>query len=99
MIQDLDDIQSHVHSFYKALFIKHHRGGIALADNILSAHQYIYLEDNNALLAPFDEAEVKAFIKLLNPASTPGLERPPVSFFQVFWSTIKEYILATFDLT
>jgi hypothetical protein len=55
--------------------------GIALAENIWVAQQQVSLEENNALLALFDEAEVEAFIKSTNTASAPGPDDLPVCFF------------------
>ena len=96
MIQDPDEIRLHVDGFYKMLFAERPRGATALADSIWVGQQRVSLEENNALLAPFEEDEAAAIIEAMNPSSAPGPDGVPVRFFQVFWPTIKDDILALF---
>ncbi|KAE8794136.1 retrotransposon unclassified [Hordeum vulgare] len=48
------------------------------------------------MLAPFEEVEVDAIIKGMNPSSVPGADGLPVRVFQTFWQSIKGKIMALF---
>ncbi|KAE8812133.1 ABC transporter G family member 37 [Hordeum vulgare] len=50
--------------------------------------------ENRALLAPFEEVEVAAIIKGMNPSSPPGPGGLPVRFFHTFWHSIKGEIMS-----
>ncbi|KAM3255799.1 hypothetical protein ACQJBY_048779 [Aegilops geniculata] len=52
---------------------------------------------NEALVAPFTEDEVLAAIKGMNPASAPGPDGLPVTFFKTFWQVVKPEVMALFE--
>ena len=54
-------------------------------------------EANAALVAPFDEDEVLAAIKGMNPSLAAGPDGLPVTFFKTFWPTIKPEVMALFE--
>ena len=66
LFQDPQAIRLLVDDFYKSLFQGRPQNGVALADHIWSRDQQISLEENAALLAPFDVAEVETFVKAMN---------------------------------
>ena len=48
-------------------------------------------------MAPFTEDEVLAAIKGMNPSSALGPDGLPVTFFKMFWPTIKPEVMALFE--
>ena len=96
MIQDPDELRTHVDGFYITLFSARPRGGLALAENFWDEHLRVSPEENQDLLNPFEEDEVEAIVKSMNPASAPGPDGLPVRFCQTFWTAIKGEIMALF---
>ncbi|KAE8771184.1 putative NOT transcription complex subunit VIP2 [Hordeum vulgare] len=89
LIQEPGEIWVHVDGFYKGLFAARPRSGVALDESIWDVRKRVSLAENRALLAPFDEVEVAAIIKEMNPSPAPGPDGLPVQFFQKFWHSIK----------
>ncbi|KAE8782336.1 putative NOT transcription complex subunit VIP2 [Hordeum vulgare] len=81
MIQEPEELRSHLDGFYKDLFAGRPRGGISLVDSIWSVEQQVSRSGNDALLAPFEEAKVEVLIKSMNPDSTPHPDSLLVRFF------------------
>ena len=52
--------------------------------------------ENEALTEQFTEVEVRAAIFQMNHNKAPGLDGFPAEFYQVFWDTIKNDLMALF---
>jgi hypothetical protein len=83
--------------FYKELFAREERAPIKLSENFWEESQKVRSEENESLVAPFSEAEIKEAIFSCYPEGAPGLDGLSFIFYQKFWDVIKKDIIAMFD--
>ena len=53
-------------------------------------------EENEVLVAPFSEEEVKMAIFDMEHNKAPGLDYFPVEFYQFFWDVVKQDLMSLF---
>ena len=82
--------------FYKDLFACEDRGDIRLSDDFWEESQKVSREENDFLVAPFSEEEIKEAIFNCYPEGVPGPDGLSFLFYQKFWDTIKKDVLAMF---
>uniref|UniRef100_A0A803QHJ7 Piwi domain-containing protein n=1 Tax=Cannabis sativa TaxID=3483 RepID=A0A803QHJ7_CANSA len=51
-------------------------------------------EMNGILLAEFEEADIVRAVKEMNPTKAPGVDGLPALFYQKFWNTLKDEVIA-----
>ena len=68
-----------------------------LHDAIWMESQKVNSEENDCLVAPFSEAEIKEAIFSCYSEGAPGPDGLPFLFYQKFWSIVKKDIIAMFD--
>lgn len=83
--------------FYKNLFAKEDRGDIRLSERFWDDSQKVSSEENESLIAPFSEEEIKEAIFSCYPEGAPGSDGLSFLFYQKFWEIIKGDILAMFE--
>lgn len=83
--------------FYKNLFAKEDRGEIRLSEDFWDISQRVSSEENEFLIAPFSEKEIKEAIFSCYPEGAPGPDGLSFLFYQKFWEIIKGDILAMFE--
>jgi hypothetical protein len=83
--------------FYKNLFKQECRGDISLGESFWSEEEKVTTEENNILLAPFTEKEIKEAIDSCYAEGAPGPDGLPFLFYQKFWNIVKNDIIASFQ--
>ena len=76
-------------NFYKDLFAREERVNINLDDNFLSESEKVSNEENELLVAPFSEEEIKEAIFSCYAEGAPGPDGLSFIFYQKFWDIIK----------
>lgn len=81
-------------NFYKDLFAKEDRCCVRLEEGFWEESRRVTLEENESLVAPFSELEIKEAIFGCYPEGAPGPDGLSFLFYQKFWDIIKSDIVA-----
>ncbi|KAE8776878.1 hypothetical protein D1007_50370 [Hordeum vulgare] len=96
LLENPEDISSHVYSFYKELFSVDLRGGSSLYEDFWPLADQVSDVENAELTLPFSSEEVGQAISSMKACSAPGPDGIPVVFFQCFWETVRPVIMPMF---
>ena len=89
-------LNSHITNYYKNLFGQPEHSEITLVEDHISDIPQVSQEENDILIRPFTESEVRDAIFQMEHNKAPGPDGFPAEFFQVFWGIIKEDLLHLF---
>jgi mannosylglycoprotein endo-beta-mannosidase len=92
-----DCLKSHITNYYKNLFGTPEASGISLMENQILDILQVTQEENDVLIGPFTESEVRAAVFQMEYDKAPGLDGFPAEFYQVFWGIIKDDLLRLFS--
>jgi hypothetical protein len=89
-------LKSHITKYYKNLFGPPQYYGITLLEDHTLDFPQVSPEENDILISPFTESEVRDPVFQMEHNKAPGLDGFPVEFYQVFWEVIKDDLLHLF---
>jgi hypothetical protein len=92
-----DEILKHATEFYKDLFGPSNNPIFKLNHDCWDQHERVSDEENNHLIRPFSEEEVKSVVMNMKRNTAPGPDHIPIEFYQVCREFIKEDILNLFQ--
>ena len=89
-------LKSHITTYYKNLFGPPKHSEITLMEDQNLDIPQVTPEENNILISPFTESEVRDAIFQMEHNKAPGPDGFPAEFYQVFWGIIKDDLLHLF---
>jgi hypothetical protein len=96
VIEGEEQLGNYISDYYKGLFGKPERNNFSLDESMTDDIPQVTAAENEALVADFTEKEVRDAIFLMKHNKAPGPDGFPAEFYQVFWSLIKDDLLAMF---
>jgi hypothetical protein len=90
-------LKSHITSYYKILFGPSEDSTISHDESQMADIPQVSDQENEFLTAPFTQEEVRMAIFQMEHNKAPGLDGFPPEFYQVFWSLIKDDLMALFS--
>ena len=91
-----DHLKSHITTYYKELFGQPKNFDISLREDQNLDIPQVSPEENNILISPFTESEVREAVFQMEHNKAPGPDGFPAEFYQVFWGVIKDDLLPLF---
>jgi uncharacterized protein YeeX (DUF496 family) len=92
-----DEILKHATEFYKDLFGPSDNPIFKLDYECWDQHERVSEDENNHLIRPFSEEEVKSVVMNMKRNTAPGPDHIPIEFYQACWEFIKKDILNLFQ--
>jgi hypothetical protein len=96
IIEGQENLKVFITKYYKNLFGSSHRNNFSLDESQISDIPQVNEEENELLIVMFTEKEVREAIFQMKHNKAPGRDGFPVEFYQVFWSLIKNDLMAMF---
>ncbi|KAE8809300.1 hypothetical protein D1007_14083 [Hordeum vulgare] len=96
LLENPEDISSHIYSFYRELFSTDLRGGSSLREDFWPLADQVSDVENAELTLPFSSEEVGQAIASMKACSAPGPDGLPVVFFHRFWETVRPVVMPMF---
>lgn len=97
VIEGDEEIREHATQFYKSLFGSPDKPNTHLNPNCWDGNEKVDSFENEQLVRPFTEEEIKKVVMSLEKNTAPGPDHIPAEFFQVCWNIIKKDIIAMFE--
>lgn len=94
--QNPEVIQEHIFSFYSKLFNKEEEAVGGLLPEVWEPQEKATLEENDSLIAPFSEIEVKTALDQMQGDKAPGPDGFPTLFYQKFWDIVGSDVMTLF---
>jgi mannosylglycoprotein endo-beta-mannosidase len=91
-----DRLKSHITNYYKDLFGPPEISEVTLMEDQNLDIPQVSPEENDILISPFTESEVKEAVFQMEHNKAPGPDGFPAEFYQVFWGVIKDDLLPLF---
>jgi hypothetical protein len=85
-----------ISGYYKGLFGAPPQNSFTLLEDRIEDIPQLSSKEKNVLSADFTEIEVKEAVMQMKKNKAPGPDGFPAEFYQVFWDTIKEDMMAMF---
>jgi len=96
VIEGQDNLKTFITNYYKTLFGSSQRNEFSLDESQIEDVPRINEEENKMLIAEFTEREVREVIFQMKHNKALGPDGFPMEIFQVFWSLIKNDLMAMF---
>lgn len=96
-IQGEEALKKHITAYYKVLFGPPDPSAVELDENQVSDIPQVSDLENSFLTCQFTEEEIRRALFQMEHNRAPGPDGFPAEFFQVFWSVIKNDLLALFE--
>jgi hypothetical protein len=96
IIRGQENLKVFITKYYKDLFGSSQRNNFSLDESQISDIPQITEEENRLLIDMFIEKEVTEAIFQMKHNKAPGPDGFPAEFYQVFWSLIKDDLMAMF---
>jgi hypothetical protein len=96
VVEGEERLKEFITKYYKNLFGPSHSCGLTLNESLVEDIPKITSSDSETLLADFSEKEVREAIFQLKHNKVPGHDGFPAEFYRVFWSLIKDDLMAMF---
>ena len=96
LIEGQDKLKEFITDYYKGLFGAPEEGNFALDESRTDDITQVTPEENNLLIAPFNEEEICKAVFQMEHNKAPGPDGFPAEFYQHFWETIKLDLLELF---
>jgi hypothetical protein len=91
-----ENLKVFISEYYKGLFGAPPQNHFTLLEDRIDDIPQLSCEEKNVLSADFTEIEVKEAVMQMKKNKAPGPDGFPAEFYQVFWDTIKEDMMAMF---
>jgi mannosylglycoprotein endo-beta-mannosidase len=89
-------LKDYITKYYKDLFGTSQENGLALNESMVEGIPQLTSSEREELMAEFTEKEVRDAIFQMKHNKATGPDGFPAEFFQVFWSLIKDDLMAMF---
>jgi hypothetical protein len=83
--------------YYKSLFGPHIQNSFSLDETLRHDIPQVSEEENEVLVAPFSEEEVKAAVFDMEHNKAPGPDGFSAEFYQFFWDVVKHDLMSLFN--
>jgi hypothetical protein len=90
-------LKKHITSYYKSLFGKPQENNFQLDESLKEDILQVTDLENEALIKPFTEEEIKSAIFQMEYNKALGPDGFPTEFYQVFWEVLKHDLMALFE--
>jgi len=91
-----DRLKNHITNYYKDLFGPPENSDISLMEAQNLDIPQVSPEENDILISPFTESEVRDAVFQMEHNKAPGPDGFSAEFYQVFWGVIKDDLLSLF---
>jgi len=91
-------LKEYITKYYQGLFGPSKNMVFSLDENHTHDIPQVTTAENDILVSPFSEEEVKAAIFQMKHNKAPGPDGFPAEFYQVFWEVIKTNLMAFFKV-
>jgi hypothetical protein len=96
IVEGEEQLNRYITNYYKSLFGRSEVGGLSLNESLVEDIPQITSAESEMLMANFSEKEVREVIFQMKHNKAPGPDGFPAEFYQVFWSLIKDDLMAMF---
>jgi hypothetical protein len=96
VIEGEENLKRYITKYYKVLFGPHIKNNFSMDENRKDDIPQVSGLENELLTAKFTEGEVREAIFQMKHNKAPGPDGFPAEFYQVFWSLIKDDLMAMF---
>ena len=96
VIEGEENLKKYITNYYKNLFGNDEVGDFHLDESVKDDITQVLEEENRMLTEEFTEKEVRDAIFQMKHNKAPGSDGFPAEFYQVFWSLIKNDLMAMF---
>jgi hypothetical protein len=96
IVEGEEQLNSYITKYYKVLFGKSQVSSLTLNESLVEDVPQITNMESEMLVADFSEKEVREAIFQMKHNKAPGPDGFPAEFYQVFWSLIKDDLMAMF---
>jgi hypothetical protein len=96
IIKGDDQLKEYITRYYKGLFGPNEREDVTMNVNRRDDIPQISAGDNEKLIEPFSEMEIRDAIFQMKLNKAPGLDGLSVEFYPTFWEIIKDDLLTLF---
>jgi hypothetical protein len=96
IIEREEQLKSYITKYYKNLFGCSEGGTLSLNESLVEDIPQVTSAESEMLVAEFSEKEVRDAIFQMKHNKAPGSDGFPAEFYQVFWSLIKNDLMAMF---
>lgn len=90
------EIKIYITKYYKKLFGPSESNSVSMDESRCNDTPQVIDHENDFLVAPFTEEEIKEAIFQMKHNTALGLDGFPPEFYQVLWNVIKEDLMALF---
>ena len=90
------NLKDYITDYYKRLFGPHLQNSFSLDETLRHDIPQVSEEENEVLVAPFSEEEVKMAIFDMEHNKAPGPDGFPAEFYQFFWDVVKQDLMSLF---
>jgi hypothetical protein len=95
-IEGQANLKNYITGFYKGLFGEPEQSSFSLNPDRTKDISQVSQDENNLLIAPFTEDEIKSVVFKMEHNKVPCPDGFPVEFYQKFWGVIKEDLISIF---
>ena len=90
------NLKDYITDYYKRLFGPHLHNSFSLDETLRHDIPQVSEEENEVLVAPFSEEEVKMAVFDMEHNKASGPDGFPVEFYQFFWDVVKPDLMSLF---
>ena len=90
------NLKDYITDYYKRLFGPHLQNSFSLDETLRNDIPQVSEEENEVLVAPFSEEEVKMAIFDMEHNKAPGPDGFPAEFYQFFWDVVEQDLMSLF---
>jgi hypothetical protein len=90
------NLKYYITDYYKRLFGYHIQNSFSLDETLRHDIPQVSEEENEVLVAPFNEEEVKMAVFDMEHNKAPGPDGFPVEFYRFFWNVVKQDLMSLF---
>jgi hypothetical protein len=91
-----ENLKDYITSCYKLLFGPHIQNSFSMNKALRHDIPQVSEEENEVLVAPFSEEEVKMAVLDMEHNKAPGPNGFPAEFYQFFWEVVKPDLMSLF---
>ena len=90
------NLENFITEYYKGLFGPHIQNSFSMDETLRYDIHQVSEEENQVLMAPFSEEEVKMAVLDMEHNKAPGPDGFPAQFYQFFWWIVKPNLMSLF---